>query len=162
MGVQDIGHDNLSVPKSEQRRTDQTIQTTELRACTMCGACCKGAHRWGLLLVSGDYERWTNEGREDILQYVKQSAYGLYCAIVWRDPKTGISLDYCPFLVRLETGSYSCSIHETKPGVCRRFRCTWMLGKGKKCLAFKSYAWYKKGSTIGTATNDHLRAANLR
>ena len=85
--------------------------------------CCRGEHHRGLILLPDDYERWVQEGREDILCYVEQSVYGLHRTIIWKDVQTGEYLDRCPFLLRIDTSRYKCTIQDAKPKICKMYRC---------------------------------------
>jgi Fe-S-cluster containining protein len=63
-----------------------------------------------------DLSRWENQGRPDIAGTLER--YGT----VWAGDRivssnTGSSLSQCPFLI-IENGICSCSIYETRPGVC--------------------------------------------
>jgi len=69
------------------------MDTEEIPRCSSCGMCCRGEQRYGLFILPGDYERWVQERRKDILCYVEQSVYSLNRAIIWKDVETGEYLD---------------------------------------------------------------------
>jgi len=111
----------------------------EIPRCSSCGTCCRGEHHFGLILLPGDYERWIQERREDILCYVEQSVYGLHRVIIWKDIETGEYLDECPFLLKVNQGEYKCAIQGTEPKICKMFWCAWAYGEGDKGKAFKTF-----------------------
>ena len=113
-----------------------------IRNCAYCGNCCRGSHRWGLLVVPSDLDRWRLEQRDDILRYVQYSDNRSFAAIIWRDMDTGHAHDRCPFLKRVATGRYRCIIYDTRPHICRQFACNWRLGKGMKTIGLKTFGWY--------------------
>lgn len=88
--------------------------------CMRCGRCCKRT-KWAsdidTRLVWEDIERWRTEGRTDILKYVYVYE-GLGGDLF--DKKTLRRFSKCPFLKR-EGKVYSCSIHQTRPLVCKLF-----------------------------------------
>lgn len=88
-------------------------------ACTRCGKCClKKDYMLSLSATAKDVVRWRKEGRDDILRYVDHVNMGFYD--LWFD--NGKELDRCPFL-RKDRGaaSYRCTIHNTRPEVCRSY-----------------------------------------
>jgi Fe-S-cluster containining protein len=91
--------------------------------CRQCGRCCMG---YGGMLTAthDDVKRWREEGRSDILRTAKMVWKGgnLEYAELWFDPTTGKELFNCPWLKR-EGDKASCSIHETRPQVCRSYFC---------------------------------------
>jgi Fe-S-cluster containining protein len=119
----------------------------------MCGSCCRRIG-FALAITARDWRRWTKEGREDILQYVRplhmidrrvrfkelvreDEARDIWvCGDAWINPETGDNLNKCPFLKSLSQEKYICTIHDTKPEVCRQFCCDETYGVGKK-------AWFK-------------------
>ncbi|MGA2934615.1 MAG: YkgJ family cysteine cluster protein [Methanomicrobiales archaeon] len=114
--------------------------------CIQCGWCCRqyrGFH-WA---KEPDLLRWHREGRRDILQYVaagrnpdgtvrtaadlaEAELSSMDPATSWTDPVTGIALEACPFLVKVDPSRYVCAIHPTKPAVCRDTN-TWEWGLGR-------------------------------
>jgi Fe-S-cluster containining protein len=117
--------------------------------CGMCGECCRRIG-FALAITTRDWRRWIKEGREDILQYVRPSRMidrrfrftelsreeGLrdiwVCGDVWIHPKTGHNLNKCPFLKSVSQKKYVCTIHDTKPEVCRQFWCDYAYGVGNR------------------------------
>ncbi len=110
--------------------------------CQRCGRCC----RYGPSINANkaDLERWVAGNRTDILRFFE--AYctdGTYvsCAsfstaetlsgVLWTDminPETGDYYKDCPFLNPLPEGKWYCSIYETRPSICIRFR-PWEWGE---------------------------------
>jgi Fe-S-cluster containining protein len=92
--------------------------------CTGCGKCCTNARFMGSLFATGkDVKRWRREGRDDILRYaaVLGPASNPH-ADLWIDPKTGDSRQRCPFVLKVPgTKRYTCTIHDTRPQVCRNY-----------------------------------------
>lgn len=85
----------------------------------MCGLCCrntKWASNLSTRLCWEDIERWKKEKREDILQNVLifEGLGGDFLT------EEGKFFSACPFL-KEEAGKCFCSIHETKPLVCKVF-----------------------------------------
>jgi len=112
--------------------------------------CCRGEQRYGLILLPGDYERWVQEERKDILCYVEQSDYGLHRAIIWKDIQTGEYLDCCPFLLKVDGKGYECAIQDTKPEICSMFWCAWTYGEGDKGAAFRTFnGWADRARKLG-------------
>ena len=114
--------------------------------CIQCGWCCRQyrGYHWA---KAPDLLRWHREGRRDILQYVaagrnpdgggrtaanlnETEISSLEPAIGWTDPTTGVKLEACPFLLEAESGLFFCTIHPTKPAVCRDTN-TWEWGLGR-------------------------------
>lgn len=91
--------------------------------CTRCGKCCTNAsYMLSLFATADDVARWRREGRDDILRYA--AVLGPRgSADLWIDPASGKELPRCPFLKRPRAGGgkYSCSIHQTRPDVCRGY-----------------------------------------
>ncbi|PWR72105.1 YkgJ family cysteine cluster protein [Methanospirillum lacunae] len=110
--------------------------------CLRCGRCC----RYGpsINANSTDLKRWVIEDRTDILTFFQ--AYctdGSYvnCAffknpqslsrVLWTDMINPDTNDYykdCPFLRPLSENKWYCSIYETRPAICTRFR-PWEWGE---------------------------------
>lgn len=86
--------------------------------CEMCGRCCRNT-KWAVNLDTRlcweDIERWRQHRRHDILQHVLVFD-GLGGDIIGRDGKF---FSTCPFLKKGGGRKYFCSIHETKPAVCK-------------------------------------------
>jgi len=124
----------------------------EIPRCSSCGTCCRGEHHWGLILLPGDYERWVQEKREDILCYVEQSAYGHHRAIIWKDIQTGKYIDHCPFLLGVDADRYECVIQDTKPKICSMFWCAWAYSEGDRGVPFKTLnGWTERARELGYA-----------
>lgn len=133
--------------------------------CQQCGKCCE----WGgpsLSASKDDVERWEEEGREDILQYIDYISVKecpkcgkspqsekencdtcgiklelkVISADLWFDPVTGEELQKCPFLRKVRNkNEFQCRIHDTKPGTCKDFPII-ISTKCKKCgLNFVRY-----------------------
>ena len=115
-------------------------------ACIQCGWCCRQyrGYHWA---KAADLLRWHREGRPDILRYVDAGRRpdgshrtaaelgpaelaGMGPAAGWADPGTGARLENCPFLREADGSRALCSIHPTKPGVCRETN-TWEWGVGR-------------------------------
>lgn len=92
--------------------------------CLCCGECCQafGGH---LNASRVDLERWASQGRQDLLERVNRLGW------IWIDPLTGQPEERCPFIKRLDDRTATCSIHETKPDMCRDYPT---LAHGHKCL----------------------------
>ena len=106
--------------------------------CSCCGECCSGEHQWGVILLPGDYERWCEEGRDDILKYIETSARGFRRAIIWKNPDTDEYFDRCPFLSTDDDGKRVCRIQDTKPAICGMFWCAQAYGAGDRGVPFKT------------------------
>ncbi len=122
---------------------DQT--PSQQPVCLRCGRCC----RYGpsIHATPEDLTRWIFERRSDILcffeAYCTDGTY-INCTtipdpefishILWTDminPDTGDYYTDCPFLIPAEGNTWSCTIHQTRPAICVRFR-PWEWGeKGK-------------------------------
>jgi len=96
-----------------------------------------------------DYKRWTRQGRSDILHYASvhmPQGYG-YIRI---DAEVGGGQSYCPFMKKVSHNKYICTIQNTKPIVCKEFRCEWAYGIGKKGIPFKTErGWTDKARQLG-------------
>ena len=57
---------------------------------------------------------------------------------------------HCPFIKKVDDNKYICTIHDTKPKVCREFRCEWAYGVGEKGIPFKTErGWTDKAVQLG-------------
>lgn len=92
-------------------------------SCNACGICCE---MYGTTIKAdpADLDRWTGEGREDILAHVGPERE------LWFDKTTKERLQLCPFYFKDGPDSGGCAIHSTKPRTCRlyptalhRWRC---------------------------------------
>ncbi len=115
--------------------------------CCMCGECCRAP----VILITKpeDYRRWTRQKRSDILQYASVpplQGYGDLCI----DIKGGEGSSYCPFIKKVSHSKYICTIHNTKPKVCKEFLCEWAYWAGKKGIPFKTErGWTDKAKRLG-------------
>ncbi len=100
------------------------------KQCQQCGICC---YFWNgrISATDEDIERWTAEGRQDILRRVD----GID---LWINPKTNEEyLIKCPYLkFNKEINKWICRIHNTKPDACKKFKC-WEKIFGEDCLELK-------------------------
>ena len=124
--------------------------------CCMCGECCRAP----VILITKpeDYRRWTRQGRSDILQHASvppQQGYG----DLWIDIEGSEGSNYCPFIKKTGNHKYICTIHNTKPKVCKEFRCEWAYWAGKKGVPFKNErGWTDKAIQLGYGqTNNRSR-----
>ncbi len=67
---------------------------------------------------------------------------------------------YCPFIKKVSRYKYICTIQDTKPKVCKEFRCEWAYGAGKKGIPFKTErGWTDKAKQLGYGqTNNRSRS----
>jgi len=109
--------------------------------CLRCGSCCIQYHG-NNFANEEEIRRWIEEERFDILHY----CYGWneWCfwnfienpkevleylteginSDVWFNPETQEEIYLCPFLrKRRNREQFECSIHDTRPGVCREYFC---------------------------------------
>ncbi len=121
----------------------------------MCGKCCRAP----VILVTkpSDYRRWTRQGRSDILRYASvptQQGYG----DLRIDIEGGEWSSYCPFIKKVSHYKYICTIQNTKPIVCKEFRCEWAYWAGKKGIPFKTECgWTDKAKRLGYGqTNNRI------
>jgi Fe-S-cluster containining protein len=104
--------------------------------CLRCGRCCR--YGWSVNARRSDLLRWLSEGRKDILRffeaYLMNGEY-VNCSslskpeeayqVLWTDMIDPTTEDYytdCPFLTEMDNNQYACSIQDTKPEICTRFR----------------------------------------
>ncbi len=115
--------------------------------CSMCGKCCSAPTV--MITKPSDYRRWVQQGREDILKYATVPPTGGY-GDLWRDPEDGEVITHCPFIKKTDDDRYICTIQDTKPKVCREYRCEWAYGAGKKGVPFKTHCrWTDKAKKLG-------------
>lgn len=67
-------------------------------------------------ITDAEIKRWEKEGRQDLIDIAQNGE------IIWAGDRimsssTGEYLKRCPFLI-IQDGVYTCSIYETRPGVC--------------------------------------------
>ena len=85
--------------------------------CARCGKCCLADMI--AYVTREDMDRWIAEGRDDILHIIENEQ------AVWRgdhlvSKRTGRPIYGCPFL-EMTGGVFTCTIHSTRPGVCRHY-----------------------------------------
>ena len=52
--------------------------------------------------------------------------------------------------IEIDDEKYICTIQDTKPKVCREYRCEWAYGAGKKGVPFKTdCGWTDKAKKLG-------------
>ena len=86
--------------------------------CRRCGKCCMTD--FTAYVTAEDLARWRREGREDILGMVEQE-HTVWAGDRLVSSESGEDVRGCPFLT-WEGDHSTCTIYETRPGVCRRFR----------------------------------------
>ena len=115
--------------------------------CSQCGKCCTAPVV--LITKPSDYRRWVAQGREDILKHASVPPLKGY-GDLWIDIRGSEESAYCPFIKQISEGKFICTIHDTKPKVCREFRCEWAYGAGKKGVPFKTErGWTDKAKKLG-------------
>ncbi len=124
-----------------------TEQSEQLPRCNGCGECCRAPVV--LITKPEDYERWTRQGRLDILKYATVPpvrGYGDFWIEVSGDDTDG----YCPFARQVAERKYVCAIQETKPKVCREYWCEWSFGVGLEGVPFKTErGWTDRARRLG-------------
>ncbi len=139
-------------------RGNPTLEVEEdIPRCSSCGMCCRGERHYGLILLPGDYERWVQKRREDILCYIESSINGIYLALIWKSLETGEHLDYCPFLEKAGQDKYICTIQDTKPKICKEFWCAWAYSIGEKGVAYKTFNGWTAGAKQRGSQWFHLK-----
>lgn len=96
--------------------------TSDEEGCRVCGVCCEvfAAH---LTVHEEDLDRWSGEGRDDLLERVGPEGE------LWLDPVTGVREELCPFLDRSDPAFMPCTIDRTKPKICRDYPTPAHLGR---------------------------------
>lgn len=84
-----------------------------MKACTLCGKCCR-IYADGGLSATADEIAWWQDHRPDIARYVKDDQ-------IWMDPDSGQQLSFCPWLEKTEEATYTCGIYEDRPSDCREY-----------------------------------------
>ena len=91
--------------------------------CNQCGRCCLTLNYHDGCSV-GDYQRWQDLGRTDILDWVgvvRQHGQVVACRI-WVTPGTNDFAETCPWLTRSpDQNRYVCTIHDVRPAICRQY-----------------------------------------
>jgi len=122
----------------------------------MCGECCRAPVI--LITKTEDYRRWTRQRRSDILQYASVPPLQGY-GDLWIDIKGSEGSSYCSFIKKVGNYKYICTIHNTKPKVCKEFRCEWAYWAGKKGIPFKTErGWTDKAKQLGYGKTETLKA----
>ncbi len=105
--------------------------------CQQCGLCCT-KYSGGLTAKAQDIVRWRREGREDILKHVFifESGGEIMGGDIWLNPRTGRKMGACPFLKK-RGGKSVCLIHDTKPGVCRKYPFNGVRVDIRECKGIK-------------------------
>ncbi len=103
--------------------------------CQQCGECCR-KYSGGLTASAQDIMRWRREKRSDILKHVLPFGVNgsLFGGELWI--KEGEKLERCPFL-RKKGREASCAIHDTKPGVCRKYPFNGVRVDLRECKGIK-------------------------
>jgi len=97
-----------------------------------CGTCCLVDMVALLAYVSDeDMERWQREGRDDIIHII-QHEEAVWAGDHLVSSRDGHYIHGCPFL-KQEGTQFTCSIYETRPGVCRNYQ----PGSSEICPLFK-------------------------
>ncbi|MFC1977698.1 YkgJ family cysteine cluster protein [Chloroflexota bacterium] len=129
--------------------------------CSMCAKCCRAP----VILITkpGDYKRWIRQGRTDILSYASEPPYHGY-GDLWINIDGSEASGYCPFIRKVShDDKYTCTIQDTKPKVCKEFRCEWAYGVGKKGIPFKTErGWTDRARQLGYGqTNNRSRSKDV-
>ncbi|MCG8685655.1 MAG: YkgJ family cysteine cluster protein [Desulfobacterales bacterium] len=105
-------------------------------SCKRCGNCCCGLEH---VCTKEDLDLWKGLGRNDILAWVKKAPMtnGSAQYRIWIDPKTNNPMPSCPFLApEKEKSTFTCTIHDVKPQVCREYPFTKKHAHKTGCLGF--------------------------
>lgn len=111
-------------------RNGLSVMSISTTTCKRCGKCC--LTNFIAYVTEEDLSRWRRENRQDILSIIDQDH------LIWVGDHM-ISADDghyamgCPFLVP-EQNHWSCSIYETRPGVCRNYE----PGSSELCAQWNS------------------------
>lgn len=124
------------------------MESVQTHLCKRCGRCCQEVHG-SLEATPEDIARWRNQHRKDILSHVCVLLPG-YVADLWFDPVSGEELDYCPFLRKVGSKKYECTIYETRPEQCRDWLCVLCYGSTS----------FNDGETVMVGTNEY-KISNL-
>jgi len=87
-----------------------------MKACNQCGKCCVKYSNGGLSASDSEIE-WWDITRPDIYEYVRDGK-------IWMDPKSGTSLDLCPWLRKQANHVYTCDIYYDRPDDCKFYPVT--------------------------------------
>jgi len=97
--------------------------------CMRCGKCC--LTDLIAYVTEEDRKRWTREGRTDIL-HILDKEHGMWAGDRLVSQDDGHLLQGCPFFTWDGTLG-TCTIHETRPGVCRDY----VPGSSEFCPHYK-------------------------
>ena len=89
--------------------------------CTKCGNCCRTVKSFNGKATDKDFERWRENKRDDILEWVVRDRFWFY-------PGTNELAKKCPWI----KGNL-CGIHDVKPDWCRDFPMTPQIAILNKC-----------------------------
>jgi len=128
---------------ADKKAVDEVSTRRNTGNCEQCGLCCTAPLE--VLITEEDISRWEAQGRKDLLQHPLVGMYGqaparaggiFQARYIYREPSRAMDvmdqaramdgidyhygrMDACPFL----NANNLCSIHETKPEMCRRYTC---------------------------------------
>jgi len=89
--------------------------------CERCGVCC-GPY-FTLYVEDEDIERWKKEGRDDIVERVEWEKNNcLWLGNKVYSLQTYREMTRCYYLKFKSDGVAECTIHHTKPKICRRYQ----------------------------------------
>lgn len=115
--------------------------------CSQCGECCRAP--MVMITRTSDYKRWAAQGRDDILKLTAVPPPGGYGDFLTDTGKTE-NPEYCPFIEKIGDDKFICTIYDTRPKVCKTFRCEWCYGVGKKGVPFKTDSgWTDRAKQLG-------------
>lgn len=108
---------------------DESPQRESEIACMRCGRCCLAD--MPACASDEDIDRWRRQGRDDIL-HVMDTMAAVWAGDHFVSSHNGRYIHTCPFL-EWEGELFSCSIYETRPGVCAEY----LPGSSEICPRFK-------------------------
>ena len=107
--------------------------------CRQCGYCCKPLE-YRNELTAADVARWKQQNRIDILPWVGTSRRGKGEIVyrMWVNPDTLRFVEICPFIEeRSPENRWVCTIHNTKPEICRHYPVSRKHALMTGCLGFE-------------------------
>jgi len=111
---------------------------------------------------TSDYKRWVEQGRKDILKLATVPPLRGYGDFLTDISKTE-DPEYCPFIEKISDHKFICTIHDTKPKVCKTFRCEWCYGIGKKGVPFKTDSgWTDRAKQLGYGKGCNKENSGIR
>ena len=114
--------------------------------CFMCGECCINTL---MMTKFSDIIRWIFQGRFDILKHASLPNLKGY-GYLKKEMSNGELSKYCYFAVKRNSNKYFCSIHRTKPIVCKEFYCEKAYNVGGEGIPFKTESgWSEKATQLG-------------